>query len=153
MIQLTQPDLFWKIIILSLMVAFINISWVLLQVPSLLWHLLICLCRSWNVECLVNIAWILGYGGDFQMMFSSFGCMVKRLCWNFWIMLILIMKQLSTPGNGLKNNCHIWMFWFRLRIIGHPVMFIVNQRTYISIWTVDHAIRVMLRKEFLMGRH
>ena len=87
------------------------------------------------------------------MMFSSFGRMDKFFYWNFCIMLILIMKPSSTPENGIKKNCHIWMFWFRLRIIGYPLMFIVNQPTHINIWTVNHAIRVMLRKEFLMGRH
>ena len=41
------------------------------------------------------------------MMFSSFGCMVKRLCWNFWIMLILIMKPLSTPGKSKEKLSYL----------------------------------------------
>ena len=42
-------------------------------------------------------------------------------------------ETITTPGNGLKKNCHIWMFWFQLRIIGYLLMFIVNQPTHITI--------------------
>ena len=87
------------------------------------------------------------------MMFSSFGCSGKEALLEFLDYVNSYHETIKYTWEWSKEKLSYMDVLVSIKDNRTSSDVYLNQRTYISIWTVNHAIRVMLRKEFLMGRH